>query len=84
MMAIAGIWRTGGGNQPDAFAMLTTEPGPDVAPIHNRQVVVLPPEEWRAWLDLSVPEDALLHPLPAGSLSVEVVRRGREDEPALI
>jgi hypothetical protein len=26
-MAIAGIWRTGNGNQPDAFAMLTTAPG---------------------------------------------------------
>jgi putative SOS response-associated peptidase YedK len=65
--------------------MLTTAPGPDVAPIHNRQVVVLRPENWCAWLDLSVPDDVLLQPLPAGSLSVEVVRRGREDDaPALI
>lgn len=31
-MAIAGIWRAGGGNQPDALAMLTTAPGPDVVP----------------------------------------------------
>src|ERR1700733_14384390 len=46
-MAIAGIWRAGSGNQPDAFAMLTTAPGPDVAPIHNRQIVVLRPENWR-------------------------------------
>jgi putative SOS response-associated peptidase YedK len=85
MMAIAGIWRAGGGNQPDAFAMLTTAPpGPDVAPIHNRQIVVLPLESWRAWLDLSMPEDVLLRPLPAGSLSVGVVRRGREEDPALI
>jgi putative SOS response-associated peptidase YedK len=36
VMAIAGIWRAGVGNQPDTFAMLTTAPGPDVAPIHNR------------------------------------------------
>jgi putative SOS response-associated peptidase YedK len=77
-MAFAGVWRAGGGNQPDAFAMLTTAPGPDVAPIHNRQVVVLRPEMWRAWLDLSVPEAELLRPLPAGSLAVEIVRRGRE------
>jgi putative SOS response-associated peptidase YedK len=83
-LAIAGIWRPGNGNQPDAFAMLTTAPGPDVVPIHNRQVVVLRPADWRAWLDLSMPEAELLRPLPAGSLNVEVVRRGREEEPALI
>ena len=65
----------GGDNQPDAFAMLTTAPGPDVAPIHNRQVVVLRPENWRAWLDLSMPEEDLLRPFPAGVLNVEVVRR---------
>lgn len=82
-MAIAGIWRPGSGNQPDAFAMLTALPGPDVEPIHSRQIVVLRPQSWRAWLDLSVPEQELLRPLPAGSLSVEVVRRGRK-EPALI
>jgi putative SOS response-associated peptidase YedK len=83
-VAIAGIWLAGGGDQPDAFAMLTTAPGPDVVLIHNRQVVVLRPETWRAWLDLSVPEEELLRPLPAGSLSMEVVRRGREEEPKLI
>ena len=36
---IAGIWRKSGLGE--AFTMLTTEPGPDVAPYHNRQVVVL-------------------------------------------
>jgi putative SOS response-associated peptidase YedK len=41
-------------------------------------------ETWRAWLDLSVLEAEVLHPLPAGSLGVEVVRRGRKEEPALI
>lgn len=84
VMAIAGIWRAGKGNEPNAFAMLTTAPSADVAPVHNRQIVVLPPEKWRAWLDLSLPEPELLRPLPPGYLSVEVVRRGREDEPLLI
>jgi putative SOS response-associated peptidase YedK len=73
-MAIAGLWREGQGNQPDTFTMLTTEPGPDVIPIHNRQIVVLRPENWTAWLDLSKPEGELLRPLPKGSLSVETVR----------
>ena len=48
--AIAAISRPGQGNQPPSFAMLTTAPGPDVAPYHNRQVVVLRPEDWAAWV----------------------------------
>lgn len=51
---IAGVVREG------AFAMLTTEPGPDVAPYHDRQIVVLPPEAGLHWLDLSAPEDLIL------------------------
>ncbi len=73
-MGIAGIWRPGEGNQPAAFAMLTTEPGPDVAPIHSRQIVVLQLADWRAWLDLSRPESELLKALPAKMLSVRTVR----------
>lgn len=76
--AIAGLWREGEGNQPPSFAMLTTEPGPDVAPIHDRQVVVLKPENWRPWLELSKPEQELLRPLPQGSLDVELVRPGSD------
>lgn len=76
--AIAGIWREGQGNHPPSFAMLTTQPGPDVEPIHNRQVVVLRPQDWRAWLYLTKPEGELLRPLPAGSLDVETVRRGKD------
>ncbi|TIV74186.1 MAG: SOS response-associated peptidase, partial [Mesorhizobium sp.] len=73
-MAIAGLWREAAGNKPPTFTMLTTEPGPDVAPIHNRQIVVLQPENWAAWLNLTKPEAELLRPLPVGSLSVEMVR----------
>ena len=69
---IAGLWR----NDPEvgeAYAMLTTEPGADVAPYHDRQVVVLGPAEWARWLDPAVPAAVLLRPLPAGSLDVEQV-----------
>ena len=55
----------GGG---EAFRLLTTDPGPDVAPIHNRQMVVLERSDWLAWLDLTRREPELLRPLPAGSL----------------
>lgn len=76
--AIAGLWREGAGNQPPAFAMLTTQPGPDIAPYHDRQVVVLKPEDWAHWLDLTKSETDLLNPLPAGALSVETVRPGSD------
>jgi putative SOS response-associated peptidase YedK len=56
--------------------MLTTSPGPDVAPYHDRQVVVLQPENWAAWLHLTKPQGELLRPLPEGSLVAETVRQG--------
>lgn len=70
----AGLWRPGAAEAPDVFTLLTTAPGPDVAPIHNRQMVVLERPDWLAWLELSRPEGELLRPLRAGSLNVEQVR----------
>lgn len=69
---IAGLWRRAG-ESGEAFTMLTTEPGPDVAPYHGRQIVVLGREQWGAWLDPGTPAGRLLQPLPAGSLAVEQV-----------
>ncbi|WP_129794143.1 SOS response-associated peptidase family protein [Sphingosinicella sp. CPCC 101087] len=69
---IAGLWR----NDPqvgEAYTMLTCAPGPDVAPYHDRQVVVLDRDQWARWLDPAVPAGELLQPLPAGSLEVEQV-----------
>jgi putative SOS response-associated peptidase YedK len=73
VMGIAGLWSE---DEDGAlsFTMLTTAPGPDIAPIHDRQVCVLRPEDWRHWLFLTRPEAELLKPLPAGTLKVEVVR----------
>ncbi len=55
----------------EAFTMLTTEPGPDVAPYHSRQVAVLPPASWRSWLDGSAPASELIRPLAPGTLRVQ-------------
>lgn len=74
-LAIAGIWREGQGTAPPAFTMLTTSPGPDVEPYHSRQIVVLRPEDWAAWIYLTKPEKELLRPLREGSLAVETVRK---------
>ena len=70
----AGLWRPATSETPEAFTLLTIAPGPDVAPIHDRQMVVLERADWLAWLDLSRPETELLRALPAGSLHVEQVR----------
>ena len=57
-----------------AFTLLTTEPSPDVAPIHDRQMVVLERTDWSAWLEETGNEASLLRAMPAGSLKVEQVR----------
>ena len=69
MLGIAGLIRDVPGLG-QAFTMLTTEPGPDIAPYHQRQVAVLHAADWRAWLDHSAADRELLSPLPAGSLKV--------------
>lgn len=73
IMAIAGLWSEAKDGAL-SFTMLTTAPGPDIAPYHDRQVCVLAPEDWTAWLFLTRPEAELLKPLPAGTLLVETVR----------
>jgi len=67
---IAGIWR----DTPEvgeAFTMLTTSPGPDVAPYHDRQIAVLGPDRWAAWLDPEVQAAEVIGTCPAGTLRVE-------------
>ena len=83
MLGIAGLVRTTP-NVGEAFTMLTTEPGPDVAPYHNRQIAVLPPSDWKAWLDYSSPAADLLKPLPAGSLNVTLAPREASPEATLV
>jgi len=51
--------------------VITCEPAAEVAPIHNRQPVILEAESWAAWADRATSYKdlkALLRPLPDGSL----------------
>ncbi|WP_293907395.1 SOS response-associated peptidase family protein [Phenylobacterium sp.] len=66
-LAIAGFVRD------DRFTLLTCAPGPDIAPYHDRQVVILPRDHWAAWLDLGRPQPPIA-PAPAGTLKVTQVR----------
>ena len=72
LIGIAGLVRDAPGIG-QTFTMLTTEPGPDVAPYHGRQIAVLPVADWRAWLDYSAPAREVLRPLPGGTLEVSQV-----------
>lgn len=67
VFCIAGLVRN------DRFTLLTMPPGPDIAPYHERQIAILPPELWARWLG---PPNAQpdLPALPAGSLDVVQVR----------
>ncbi|MGA9866561.1 MAG: SOS response-associated peptidase [Acetobacteraceae bacterium] len=63
----------GPGKDDQAFTLLTVDAGPDVAPYHNRQPVVLDRDAWATWLDGAA---GLLRPSPAGSLVVVESPRG--------
>ena len=58
---------------PEAYAVLTTAAGPDLAHLKKRQMAVVLREDWMAWLDGSKPNAELLGPLPAGTFRVERV-----------
>ena len=64
---LAGLWRRNADGE-ERFTLLTTAPGPDMAPYHDRQVVLLPRDDWRSWLQ-GGEEAALLKPGPAGVLT---------------
>jgi putative SOS response-associated peptidase YedK len=68
--AIAGIVRDSA-DIGEAFTLLTVPPGPDIQPYHNRQIALLAVPQWRDWLCGTVSSKAMLHPSPAGGLSVE-------------
>jgi putative SOS response-associated peptidase YedK len=77
---LAALARPATGDWPESFTLLTTPPGADVAPYHDRQVAVLRRDQWEAWLDPAVEAQALLGPLPEGSLLVDQMpAQGRAD-----
>lgn len=85
LLALAAVW------EGRTFAILTTEANADVAGVHHRMPVLVPPEAWRAWLDPATDPSSLgprLGPPPAGTLRARVVgtrvNSTSEDDPGLI
>lgn len=71
--------------------VITTEPGPDVDDIHDRQPVVLPRDQWNVWLDPDTDTEearSLLIPAPLGTFERQrvgkAVGNSRADGPSLI
>jgi putative SOS response-associated peptidase YedK len=71
---LAGIWRQASDDWPEAYAVLTTASNPDVAPVNDRQMVVIPRAARLDWLDGLAPQEELLRSLPAGTFRRELVR----------
>ncbi|MGO7042202.1 SOS response-associated peptidase family protein [Rhizobium acaciae] len=67
----AGIWRQASNGWPEAYAILTIEANADIAPYHDRQMVVLTRDQRMDWLDGLLPEDEILRPLPASTFRVK-------------
>jgi putative SOS response-associated peptidase YedK len=78
---LAGLWRRHGDGA-ERFTLLTTEPGPDMAPYHNRQVVLVSREAWAGWLE-GAPEAEILQAGPAGTLKVAQDSPDRAPAPSL-
>jgi putative SOS response-associated peptidase YedK len=78
IFCFAGLWdvaHTEDGRV-ESFTIVTTAPGPDCAPYHNRQPVVLEPEQWATWLDLGADPAPCLRAGPAGVIAA---RRANAD-----
>ena len=71
--AFAGLWESWerDGQKIRSCTIITTEANELVADIHHRMPVILPPEDYSAWLDAESGEDellSLLAPYPSGQM----------------
>src|SRR5438477_2775741 len=94
-IAFAGLWETWmgpNGEEMETAAIVTTQAGRDIAPIHPRMPVIVPPDAFDFWLDCAnvdaLSAAAVIAPAPAGLLDVyEVsgaVNRTANEGPQLI
>jgi putative SOS response-associated peptidase YedK len=76
LVCFAGLWD--GANTTDgrieSFTIITCAAGPDCAPYHNRQPVILERDDWATWLDPTANALPLLTPSRAGVIHVELAR----------
>lgn len=66
----AGTWRRETPEWPAAFAGITVEAYPDIAPFQDRHMAVVREEDWLDWLQGSRSARSILRPFPIGSFRV--------------
>jgi putative SOS response-associated peptidase YedK len=73
-MPAHGRWRSPTGERIPTCTIITTEANEDIEPIHDRKPVILPDDDWPAWLGESAatPDELrdMLKPLPLGRLDI--------------
>lgn len=72
----AGVWAPAQQHWPEAFAALTVDSSPDIAPLKDRHMAVVRQDDWEAWLRQTKPVEEVLRPFPPGSFRVEGQRAG--------
>lgn len=86
------IWKSPDGSEIYSCTIITTEPNPLMATIHNRMPLILPPESYAQWLNPNEqrPEalQTLLQPYPAHEMVAypvsSLVNSPANDSPALV
>jgi len=83
LFAFAGLWERW--RDLETCAVITTDANAKMAAVHDRMPVILPPEQYAAWLG---GQEGLLQPCPENSISIRRVSRAvnsaRNDDPSLI
>jgi putative SOS response-associated peptidase YedK len=72
----AGVWRPAEDGWPEAFAALTVEANPDIAPYKDRHMAVVRPDDWQDWLTQQRPVAELLRPFPKRSFEITDPAKG--------
>ena len=73
LFCFAGLWDRAdtADGAVESFTIITCAPGPDCAPYHNRQPVILEREQWARWLDLDADPAPLLQAGGAGAIGAK-------------
>jgi len=80
-LALAGLWERwkppAGGPEVVTFTLLTVGANELMAAVHDRMPVILPPEDWAAWLDPTLQDvtriQEFLKPFPSGQMACRMV-----------
>lgn len=62
VLAFAGLWEAWGADRLVTTTIITTAAVGDLAAVHDRMPLALPPQRWSAWLEAADPEPLLSSP----------------------